>query len=147
MNMKRYLLIAITLAAACGGHKHADTTPSPGQAEVEGDANAEPSAYSGVMISQDKMDEVSRDLKRKSMIMSQCLAEAVDAGKLKKPASGNVALEIVIGTSGKAESVKVNKSDFDDSVNQCVIGHIRDIAFPTMPKNYETSFTYPMEVN
>lgn len=146
--MKSYLLIAVTLAAAaCGGHKHADTTPNPGEAEVQGDANAEPANYNGVMISQDKMDEVSRDLKRKSMIMSQCLADAVDAGKLKKPASGNVALEIVIGTAGKATSVKVNKSDFDDSVNQCVIGHITDISFPTMPKNYETSFTYPMEVN
>ena len=141
-TMKRYVLLAILFAAACGGHKQADTTPTSTLP-----AGDDPTTYTGVMIPPEKMDEVSRDLKRKSMIMSQCLAEAVDAGHLKKPASGQVALEIVIGTGGKATNVKVNKSSFDDTINQCVIGHVNDIAFPTMPKPYETSYTYPMEVN
>ena len=99
------------------------------------------------MMPPDKMDEAERALDRKSMIMSQCLAAAMENGDVKRGSHGKVALEIVVN-NGKASSVKVIKSDFQvQSVNDCVIKHVQEIEFPAMIKPYETSHTYAMEAN
>jgi uncharacterized UPF0146 family protein len=81
------------------------------------------------------------------MIVSHCLAAAMEAGEVKKGTHGKVALEITID-GGKATSVKIIHTDIQaKSVTDCVIKHVEDIAFPEMKKSYETSYTYAMEAN
>jgi hypothetical protein len=152
--MKRTIFV-LALAAACGGshQKNQAFDPESGdssggyQPTVQGSGGPVGNDTSGSMISPDKMDETERDLNRKSMVMSQCLAEAMENGDAKRGAHGKVALEIVID-NGKASSIKVIKSDFQSqAINDCVIKHVREIEFPHMVKPYETSHTYAMEAN
>ena len=111
-----------------------DTTPTPHD-------------NSGDMVPPEKMDEVRHNLDRKQMIVSHCLASAMEAGDVKKGTHGKVALEITI-SGGKATNVKVIHSDIEaKAVTDCVIKHVQDISFPEMPKQYETSYTYAMEAN
>jgi hypothetical protein len=144
MSMRKHVLLAVLMLAGCGGHKHADTTPTD---DTDTTPPTTTSGDPGVMISPEKMDEVQRDLQRKGMIVSQCLASAMDSGEVKKNTHGQITLEIVI-ESGRATSVKVMRTNIDvKSVQDCVIGHVNDIAFPQMVKRYETSYTYAMEAN
>jgi hypothetical protein len=141
--MRKHVLLVVLALAACGGHKQAATTPTG----PTGPAPDDKAAPASAMISPEKMDEVQRDLRRKGMIVSQCLAEAMDNGEVKKNTHGEVTLEIVI-TNGRASNVKIMRTNIDNQhVTDCVIGHVNDIAFPEMPKPYETSYTYAMEAN
>ena len=137
-------LFLIAVLAACGGKKQADTTPTGGGDDDRPVARDQ----GGDMVDPQKMDEVQHDLQRKQMIISRCLATAVEAGEAKKTSKGKVALEIVISPAGKATSVKVIRSDFEQkSINDCVVSHVESIEFPQMSKQYETSYTYAMEAN
>ncbi len=149
MNMTKHLWLAVLvvgLGVGCGGKQK--TGPGPEVDETGEHADTVPD-QSGTMIPPEKMDEVSNDLNRKGMIISQCLASAMEEGKVPRGAHGKVGLEIVIAPSGKASSVKVNKSDFRQApeVEDCVVKHVQDIEFPQLPKQYETSHTYSMEAN
>ena len=49
---------------------------------------------------------------------------------------------------GQVTTAEVIKASLDvKSVQECVKGHVREITFPTLPKQYETSYTYAMEAN
>jgi hypothetical protein len=135
-------LLALVLAAGCGGGKHADTTPAGGEVGEGGTAGNQ----GAEMVPPEKMDEVTRSLDRKRQVVSRCLANAVDNKELPKNSAGKVTLELVIGTSGKAESVKVVRATLDSkTLNECVISHVKEIDFPELPKPYETSYTYGFE--
>jgi hypothetical protein len=141
------LLCAVLVIAACGGKQK---TNGPGPAVDESGEHADtPPDQSANMVPPEKMDEVTNDLKRKAGIISRCLADAMDEKEVPRGAHGKVTLEIVVGTGGKADSVKVVKSDFSSApkVADCVVKHVQEIEFPTLPKSYETSYTYPMEAN
>ena len=98
------------------------------------------------MVPPEKMDEVTRTLDRKRQVMSRCLANAVDAKELPKNSSGKVTIELVIGTGGKADSVKVVRSTLESkTLTECVISHVKEIEFPELPRAYETSYTYGFE--
>lgn len=142
---KRTCLALVVLAAAlvpgCGGKPSGDTTPTTGATDDQPVAHT-----SGDMIPPDTMDEINRSLERKRRIVSHCLATAVDNKELPKNSAGKITLEIVISTAGKAETVKVVRATLDSkSLSDCVIGHVRDIQFPTLPRSYETSYTYGFE--
>jgi hypothetical protein len=142
--MKKILLLAIL--AACGGHKSSGPTEPSGPSVMGVEDKGDPTDRSGAMIPPEKMDEIQNDLKRKQMIISRCLAEAVEAGEAKKNTHGKVTVELVVSTSGKAENVKVVKSDIQaQSVLDCTKKHVESIEFPQIPKQFETSFTYAME--
>lgn len=133
-------LLAALLCAGCGG-KHADTTPSG--AGGLGEAGATPDS---AQVPPEKMDEISRMLERKRSVMSRCLAIAVDNKELPKSSRGKITVELVISPGGKADSVKVVKTTLQSSsLNECVIGHVKEIQFPELPKPYETSYTYGFE--
>jgi hypothetical protein len=139
--MKRFALLAALVA--CGGHKKQDTTPPP-------DPNDHPTHVDngGNMIPPEKMDEVNQDLKRRNDLVSRCLANAMEAGEVKRGTHGHIAFEITVGTSGHATDVKVIKSDIDaKSVLDCATKHVQDTGFPELPKPYETSYTYAVEAN
>jgi len=143
--VKKALLLAVLVA--CGGHKSQPQDPS-GPSVLGVQDKGDPNDHSGNMIPPEKMDEIQQDLKRKEMIISRCLAEAVEAGDAKKNTHGKVVVELVVSTGGKAQNVKVVKSDFTaQSVNDCTKKHVEDIEFPQIPKQYETSFTYSMEAD
>jgi hypothetical protein len=145
MTMKKILLLAALVA--CGGHKSQPQDPS-GPSVLGVQDTGDPNDHSGNMIPPEKMDEIQNDLKRKEMIISRCLAEAVEAGDAKKLSHGKVVVELVVMPDGKASNVKVVKSDFQaQSINDCTIKHVQDIEFPQIPKKYETSFTYAMEAD
>ena len=142
--MKYALLIG--LVVACGGkQKTSDGDDNGGPSVVGMQDTGDSTDRSGAMIPPEKMDAVQQALHRKGMIMSHCLVEA----NVKSGTHGSVSLEIVVGTSGKADSVKVNKTSFRSTpgVDDCVVKHVQEIAFPELPKSFETSYTYPMEVN
>jgi len=137
----RAVLVAGVLAG-CGGGKHADTTPPGGS--TTGGEQAE--HQGGEQVPPEKMDEINRDLERKRPVMSRCLGIAVDNKELPKNSKGKVTLEIVISPSGKADSVKVVRTTLESkTLNECLINHVKEIAFPELPKPYETSFTYGFE--
>jgi hypothetical protein len=142
MTTTRVLLLA-GLALGCGGGKRADTTPGPA-----GDAErAEPAAAdAGGMVPPDKIDEINRALGRKRAIMSHCLATAVDNKELPKNSQGKVTVEIVISPSGTADSVKVVRATLQSKMlDDCIIGHVKEISFPQLPRPFETSYTYGFE--
>jgi hypothetical protein len=144
--MKKILLLAIL--AACGGHKSSGPTEPSGPSVMGVQDKGDPTDRSGAMIPPEKMDEIQNDLKRKQMIISRCLADAVEAGDAKKNTHGKVTVELVVSTSGKAENVKVVKSDIQaQSVLDCTKKHVESIEFPQIPKQFETSFTYAMEAD
>ncbi len=141
--MKKIVLLAAVMIA-CGGKKQSDTTPESNMA----DTTPPPHDSSGDMVDPQKMEEVRHDLDRKQMIVSHCLATAMEAGEVKKGTHGRVTLEIAISASGHADNVKIIRTDIEaKSVTDCVIKHVEDIAFPEMNKQYETSYTYAMEAN
>jgi hypothetical protein len=145
MTMKKILLLAIL--AACGGHKSAPADPS-GPSVMGVEDKGDPNDHSGRMISPEKMDEVQNDLKRKEMIISRCLADAVEAGEAKHNTHGKVTVELTVSTEGKAQNVRVVKSDIQaQSVLDCTKKHVEDIEFPQLKKNFETSFTFAMEAD
>jgi hypothetical protein len=145
MTMTKRLLLVVLLAAACGGkNKNSSESSSIDPNATSGD----PTDRSGDVVGQEKMDEVNSALQRKQMIMSHCLSTAVEAGEAPKGTHGKITLEISIAPNGKTTSVEVVKSSIEvKSVQGCVKRHVEEIAFPTLPKAYETSFTYSMEAN
>jgi outer membrane biosynthesis protein TonB len=85
-------------------------------------------------------------LERKRSAMSRCLSMAVDNKELPRNAQGKVTVEIVISPSGTADQVKIVRATVQSKMlEDCVIGHIKEIAFPQLPAPFETSFTYGFE--
>jgi hypothetical protein len=144
----RVALFAVLVAASCGGKQknEADdlSTPLIDTQATSGDTTD----HSGNMVPPEKMDQINRLLARKQMIISRCLSDAVDAGEAPKGTHVKVTLEISIAPSGQATKVRVIKSSTDlQSVQNCTMEHVKEIAFPELPKQVETSYTYAMEAN
>lgn len=141
--MVKQLSIAVVLVAACGGGKQAQTTP----VDTSGDEQpVTPPTNNPNMVPPEKMEEITRMLDRKQRIMARCLADAVDAKDLPKNSRGRITLEIVISPSGSPDKVAVIKSSLESKMlTDCVIGHVKSITFPELPKPYPTSYTYAFE--
>ena len=154
-NARRWLVPAAAaagvlfgLVVGCGGGQRADTTP-PGGGGGGGEPQAgpaNPGGDAGDAVPPDKIDEVNRALSRKRDAMSRCLAIAVDNKELPKNARGKVTVEIVIAPSGTADSVKIVRASVQSKMlDDCIIGHVKEIAFPQLPRPFETSYTYGFE--
>jgi uncharacterized protein (DUF2267 family) len=145
MTMKKILFLAVLVA--CGGHKSQPQDPS-GPSVMGVTDTGDPNDHSGNMIAPEKIDEIQNDLSRKQMIISRCLADAIEAGEAKHNTHGKVTVELVVSTSGKAQNVKVVKTDIQaPSVLECTKKHVEDIEFPQLKKQFETSYTYAMEAD
>ena len=133
-------LLVVALIAACGGSKPApSTTPEPDREATDGSAE---------MVSVETMDEINRLLDRKRTQVSRCITVAVEEQEVPKTARGKVLLKIVISPSGKASTVEVLNTTLESkSLLECVTNNVREIAFPAVPKDYETSYTYGFETN
>ena len=142
------LFVVIAAAAGCGSKNKNNAEESSGLLIDTQATSADTTDRSGAMVPPEKMDEVNRALQRKQMIVSRCLADAVESGEAPKNSHGKVTLEIVIAPSGHASKVSVIKSSIEaQSVQDCVKKKVEEVAFPELPKDYETSFTYAMEAN
>jgi len=147
--MMKQLLIAAVVLAGCGGGKKetTTTTETAGNDDQEASDQQQDAAEAG-MVPPDKMEEIVRMLDRKERIMARCLADAVDAKELPKNSRGKITLEIVISPSGAPDQVKVIASSLEsEKLSSCVIGHVKTIQFPSLPKTYPTSHTYRFEAN
>jgi TonB family protein len=143
--MRNLVVIAMLLAAACGGKKKNTTTPEPDPGE---NANVGTSSSNSSMIPGDKIDEIQRLLERRRETVSRCLTFAINNKDLPKSARGRVTLAITVTPSGKADAVKVLKSSIDSkSLNDCVVGKVKETVFPEIPKSYETTYTYTFEAS
>jgi hypothetical protein len=147
MTMNKVLLLVVTAAAACGGKNKNDS--EQGGATIDTQATTgDPTDHSSGMVGPETMDEINNLLGRKQMIISRCLSTAVEAGEAPKGAKAKITLSLSISPAGKAENVEVIKSTLDvKSVQGCVKRHVEEISFPTLPKQYDTSYTYAMEAN
>ena len=144
--MVKQLLIAAVFVSACGGGKKADTTPDDTSGNDQAAADQQQDSAESSMVPPEKMDEIVRMLERKERIMARCLADAVDAKELPKNSRGKITLEIVISTSGTPDTIKVIKSTLEsEKLKECVIGHVKTIQFPELPRTYPTSYTYAFE--
>jgi len=146
MTMVKRILIAAVVLAGCGGGKKESTTPVETSDGDQEEADRKQDAAEANMIPPEKMEEITRMLERKQRIMSRCLADAVDAKELPKNSRGKITLEIVISPSGSPDQVKVIKSSLESAkLTECVIGHVKTITFPALPRAYPTSYTYAFE--
>src|SRR5205823_10538734 len=103
MSKLKSLCAVVLGIAACGGKQR----PGPGPTVDESGEHADqPPAQGQNIIPPEKMDEVNNNLRRKAMIISRCLADAMESKDVPRGAHGKVTLELVIGTGGRAESVK-----------------------------------------
>jgi hypothetical protein len=144
--MLKHVLVLSVVLVACGHKKPSDdNTTGP---TIDMNDHTRHTDDSGNMIPPEKMDEVTQDLKRKNMIVSRCLATAMENGEVKRGTHGHITFEINISTDGHATNVKVLKSDVEaKSVIDCATKHVQDTGFPTLPHPYETSYTFAMEAN
>jgi hypothetical protein len=143
----RAIPIVVILAAAACGHKPPPPTDTPdnGGGGGDGEAPPPPPDNSASMVPPDKQDEIRRAFERKRETVSRCLAIAVDNKELPRNSKGRITLEIVI-TAGQASSIKVVKASLDSqTLHDCVIKKVKEIAFPSLNQAYETSFTYEFE--
>jgi hypothetical protein len=147
-TMKTMLLLAVLALAACGS-KNKNDAEEGGGATIDTQATTgDPTDRSGSMVPPEKMEEVNSALLRKNQIISRCLATAVEDGTVPKGTHGKVTVELSIAPSGQATKVDVIKSSIESKeVQGCVKRHVEEIAFPQLPKQYETSYTYAMEAN
>lgn len=149
MRMLKNLAMAVLLVAAACGSKNKNNAEEGGGATIDTQATSgDPTDRSGSMVPPEKMEEVQSALLRKNAIVSRCLSQAVEAGNAPKGAHGKITLEIKISPAGKATSVEVVKSSIESKeVQGCVKRKVEEVAFPELPKEYETSYTYAMEAN
>jgi hypothetical protein len=146
--MVKQLLIAVVILAGCGGKKAATTPVDDTSDDEQAAADQKQDAAEANMVPPEKMDEIVRMLERKERIMARCLADAVETGDLPKGSRGKITLEIVISPSGSPDQVKVIGSSLQsEKLNDCVIGHVKSIQFPQLPKTYPTSHSYRFEAN
>lgn len=156
MAAKGWLVVPVALlvgaVASCGGHKSQPAAASPsGDSGDPGDsgggASANPCGDDG-MCPPETLDRIKEALDSKRVTMSRCLSDAVSAGEAQKSAKGAVTVQFVITPSGQAENVRVGNSTVGSkAVDQCVIAKVGQIAFPTVPKNLDWSYTYAFESN
>ncbi len=146
--MVKQLVFAAVVLAGCGGGKKASTTMSDTSGDDQAASDQQQDAAEANMVPPEKMEEIVRMLDRKERIMARCLADAVDAKELPKNSRGKITLEIVISPSGSPDQVKVIATSLESAkLSDCVIGHVKTIQFPTLPKAYPTSHTYRFEAN
>jgi len=133
---------AVLAVLACGGaSKRSETMPDDddGETEVEGDVD-------DGMVAPERMDEIKSELDRKRSIVARCLTEAIDAKQAPRNARGRVTVEFVISPAGKAQNIKVVESSLESQmVQDCVMGHVRNIEFGALPKPLDWSYTYNFE--
>jgi hypothetical protein len=151
MTIRSHIFIAVLLAAAaaCGGGKKDSTLPDEtGDSDLppsDPDAEPEPGAAGG-MVAPDTMDDIQRRFERKRTAVSRCLSAAVDAKELPKNSRGKITLNVTIQPTGKAGEIKVVRATLDSPrLTECVIGKVREIIFPEVPKPFPTSYTYGFE--
>lgn len=146
--LKNLAMTVLLVAAACGGkNKEVEDPGSAGTIDPNA-TTGDTTDRSGSIVSPEKMDEVQSALLRKNNIVSRCLSQAVEAGTAPKGSRGKITLGIKISPQGQATSVEVLKTSIESNeVQGCVKRKVEEISFPTLPKEYETSYTYAMEAN
>ncbi len=137
-------VVMVTSLVACGGGKKSKTTTS----DTDTGMTTHTAPSDPAMVTADQMDEIQRMFVRKGSAVSRCLSIAIDNKELPKNSRGKVTLGVVISTSGKANDVKIIKASLESkSLSDCVVNKVKEIQFPEVPKQYETTYTYAFEAS
>ena len=145
MTMGKLLLVCAVLVA-CGGKKPEPVPVTGGTIGPGGEMHDDRVGGEGAMIAPEKMDEIKRLLDRKQNIVSHCLAIAVDNKELPKNSRGKVTIEFSIGTDGRSSGHKVIEKTLESkTLEECVIGHVKDIQFPQIKHSIQYSYAYAFE--
>jgi hypothetical protein len=148
--MAGYAAVLVGLIA-CGGGGKKDTNEPTGDGDGGDVGDAGDGGGDGggdVMVPPEKMDEINVRLDRKRPTAARCLSDAILDGSAAKSTRGKITLEFVVSMAGKAESIRIAKSTLNnESVEQCVVAKVQDIAFPELPKPLEWSYTFSMDSN
>lgn len=142
--MKKLLLIALL---GCG-HKEAPPPQEPAGGSVVGQQEIHDDRVGGEgqMIAPEKMDEIKRLLDRKQNIVSHCLAVAVDNKELPKNSRGKLLVGFTINADGSSSQHKIlEKSLESKTLEECVIGRVKEIQFPQIKHSIEYSYAYAFE--
>ena len=145
--MGKQILMCVVLVAACGGKKPAPVDEGHGPTiGAGGEMHDDRVGGEGNMIAPEKMDEIKRLLDRKQNIVSHCLAVAVDNKELPKNSHGKVTVQFNISTDGHSSGHKVIEKTLESkSLEECVIGHVKEIQFPQIQHGIEYSYAYAFE--
>jgi hypothetical protein len=94
----------------------------------------------------DTLEEIQRRFERRRASVSRCLSAAIDAGELPARARGRITLNVTVLPGGKASDVTVASTSLESKVlTSCVIGRVREIELPDVPRPFPTSYTYAFE--
>lgn len=137
-------ITAALTAAGCGGGKPAARAPTGGD---DGEGWAEPDdGDDPSMIPPERMDEIKTILDRKRTAAARCLADAINADKIKKNARGHLALAFVINPAGKATRIEVLEDSLaSPDLERCVIAKVEQIDFGPLPEPLDWSYTFAFE--
>lgn len=146
---KQVWLIAVAFGvsglAACGSKPPAQQPTGP-TIGAGGEMHDDRVGGEGQMITPENMDSIKSLLDRKRNIVSHCLAIAVDNRELPKNARGKVTIEFNIGADGHSDGFKVIDKSLDSkSLEECIIGHVKEIQFPMLKHQIQYSYGYAFE--
>lgn len=160
MAIRAHIFTAVLLAGAaatvaCGGKKgstlpdetgDSDFASSSDSSSDDSSSDSGPRGSDGPMVPPETMDDIQRRFERKRTSVSRCLSAAVDAKELPKNSRGKITLNVTIQPGGRAGEVKIVKATLESQMlSDCVIGKVKEIIFPEVPKAYPTSYTYAFE--
>ena len=146
--MRRTMVTMVSMAAlAACHHKNSSTTPDDGEEHTDPVGKGDgPKYQSGTQIPMDKLDEVNKLLARRNPTVSRCLAFVVDNKDLPRNSKGKMTISLTISPAGKVSDVKVTSDGLNSKpLEDCVIGKIKELEFPQLPKALDTSYTYGFE--
>jgi hypothetical protein len=141
--------IACLCLAACGSKpKKQETARDPDEWERGKEPVAEAPRNDVGLVDAQTMEEIQKVFQRKANAVSRCLSYAVDNKELPKNSRGKVTLEVTISPAGKADDIKILKATIDSkSLNECILGRVREIQFPNVLKPTPTTYTYAFEAS
>lgn len=143
MTIRILSLCAALAGAACGGGERRVEKPAESASD---DAGGGPDT-SGVLIPDEKYEEIKSVFERKTAQVGRCYVAGIEAGQIEKSAKGFVTVGVTVTTAGKASQVRVLKSSFTSSALEgCFIEMVGGWEFTdALPKPLETSHTYVLD--
>jgi hypothetical protein len=139
------VVIGLLVVGACGGsEKGASVRRSTGGGN--GWHDTAPDEQDVGMIPAEKMDSIKANFDRKARSVSRCLVEAMDANEIGKNERAVITVTVTILPDGGATDVKTSNAEPGSKVfSDCVVGHVKRMAFGALPRRLDYSYTFAFD--